>query len=108
MPKTIPLSALQHFLFCPRQCALIHNKQVWAENRFANEGQFYTQALCLKEMFVTAICQGLIFYGKTRRRRRRKIIPYGLSALFRHRKNHSITGGDISDKRDAYGSILPG
>ena len=31
---TIPLSALQHFLYCPRQCALIHNEQAWAENRF--------------------------------------------------------------------------
>ena len=28
----IPLSALQHYAFCPRQCALIHNEQVWAEN----------------------------------------------------------------------------
>jgi CRISPR-associated exonuclease Cas4 len=23
----IPLSALQHYLFCPRQCALIHAEQ---------------------------------------------------------------------------------
>ena len=36
---TIPLSALQHWLYCPRQCALIHNEQVWAENRFTAEGQ---------------------------------------------------------------------
>ena len=38
-PPTIPLSALQHWLYCPRQCALIHNEQVWAENRFTAEGQ---------------------------------------------------------------------
>ncbi|NJM37573.1 MAG: CRISPR-associated protein Cas4 [Akkermansiaceae bacterium] len=38
-PKSIPLSALQHYLFCPRQCALIHNEQVWAENQFTAEGQ---------------------------------------------------------------------
>jgi CRISPR-associated exonuclease Cas4 len=37
--KSIPLSALQHFLFCPRQCALIHNEQIWAENSFTAEGQ---------------------------------------------------------------------
>ena len=37
--QLIPLSALQHFLYCPRQCALIHNEQVWAENRFTAEGQ---------------------------------------------------------------------
>jgi len=28
----IPLSALQHYLFCPRQCALIHVEQIWAED----------------------------------------------------------------------------
>ena len=38
-PEAIPLSALQHWLYCPRQCALIHNEQVWAENRFTAEGQ---------------------------------------------------------------------
>jgi CRISPR-associated exonuclease Cas4 len=34
------ISALQHLLFCPRQCALIHIEQVWAENRYTMEGQF--------------------------------------------------------------------
>jgi CRISPR-associated exonuclease Cas4 len=28
----IPISALQHWSFCPRQCALIHLDGVWAEN----------------------------------------------------------------------------
>ncbi len=36
---SIPISALQHWLYCPRQCALIHNEQVWAENQFTAEGQ---------------------------------------------------------------------
>jgi CRISPR-associated exonuclease Cas4 len=35
----LPISALQHLLFCERQCALIHVEQVWAENRFTVEGQ---------------------------------------------------------------------
>jgi CRISPR-associated exonuclease Cas4 len=35
----IPLSALQHWLYCPRQCALIHVERLWAENRFTAEGQ---------------------------------------------------------------------
>lgn len=35
----IPLSALQHFLFCPRQCALIHVEQLWAENAATAEGR---------------------------------------------------------------------
>jgi CRISPR-associated exonuclease Cas4 len=35
----LPLSALQHFAYCPRQFALIHVEQEWAENRFTAEGQ---------------------------------------------------------------------
>jgi CRISPR-associated exonuclease Cas4 len=35
----IALSAPQHFLFCPRQCALIHIEQAWAENAATAEGQ---------------------------------------------------------------------
>lgn len=36
--KLVPLSALQHFAFCPRQCALIHNEQVWADNWHTAKG----------------------------------------------------------------------
>ena len=35
----IQLSALQHFIFCPRQCALIHIEQLWSENLFTAEGR---------------------------------------------------------------------
>lgn len=35
----LPLSALQHLLFCERQCALIHIEQAWSENRFTAEGR---------------------------------------------------------------------
>lgn len=35
----IPLSALQHQLFCPRQCALIHVEGLWAENVATTEGR---------------------------------------------------------------------
>lgn len=34
----LPLSALQHFVFCPRQCALIHLERAWADNRLTAEG----------------------------------------------------------------------
>jgi len=37
--QLIPLSALQHLIFCPRQCALIHLEQAWAENQFTSEGR---------------------------------------------------------------------
>ena len=35
----LPISALQHIAFCPRQCALIHIEQVWAENVLTVEGR---------------------------------------------------------------------
>lgn len=35
----LQLSALQHFVFCQRQCALIHIEQVWIENLFTAEGR---------------------------------------------------------------------
>jgi len=34
----IQLSALQHYVFCPRQCALIHVEDVWAENVYTVRG----------------------------------------------------------------------
>lgn len=40
----IPLSALQHQLYCPRQCALIHVEQAWAENSFTAEGRILHEA----------------------------------------------------------------
>lgn len=133
----IPLSALQHYLFCPRQCALIHVERLWAEDAATAEGrllhervdaggrenrpglrvargmtlrsralgvfgkadvvefrreggrevpcpveykrgrpkahradeiQLCAQAQCLEEMFGTAIAEGALSYGQTRRR----------------------------------------
>ena len=37
--EPIMLSALQHFIYCPRQCALIHIEQAWSENVFTAEGR---------------------------------------------------------------------
>ena len=39
MSDSLPLSALQHLLFCERQCALIHVERLWEENRFTAEGR---------------------------------------------------------------------
>lgn len=36
---SLPISALQHWLFCPRQCALIHVERLWEENRLTAEGR---------------------------------------------------------------------
>ncbi len=34
----IPISALSHYLYCPRECALIHVEGQWSDNRFTVEG----------------------------------------------------------------------
>jgi CRISPR-associated exonuclease Cas4 len=31
-PDPVPISALQHWCYCPRQCGLIHQEQVFADN----------------------------------------------------------------------------
>lgn len=35
----VMLSALQHYLFCKRQCALIHLEQIWTENHLTALGR---------------------------------------------------------------------
>lgn len=35
----LPLSALNHYLYCVRRCALVHIEQQWSENRFTAEGR---------------------------------------------------------------------
>ena len=36
----LPISALQHLLYCERQCALIHIERVWEENLLTTDGRF--------------------------------------------------------------------
>ena len=35
----LPISALSHFRYCPRRCALVHVEQNWAENLYTAEGR---------------------------------------------------------------------
>lgn len=37
--RLIPISALQHAIYCMRQAALIHLEQQWTENQFTAEGR---------------------------------------------------------------------
>ena len=39
----IPLSALQHYLYCPRQCVLIHLERAWTENAHTAAGRLLHQ-----------------------------------------------------------------
>ncbi len=38
MDDPIPISTLQHYLYCPRQCALIHVEQTYDENLYTLRG----------------------------------------------------------------------
>lgn len=38
-PEPLPLSALQHWVYCPRQCGLIHLEQVFDDNVHTLRGQ---------------------------------------------------------------------
>jgi CRISPR-associated exonuclease Cas4 len=37
--ELLPISALQHLVFCERQCALIHVERLWMENQLTVEGK---------------------------------------------------------------------
>jgi CRISPR-associated exonuclease Cas4 len=43
----LPISALQHLAFCPRQWGLIHLEQVWHENRLTAEGRLMHECVDL-------------------------------------------------------------
>lgn len=36
--EPIMISALNHYLYCPRRCALVHVEQVWSENLYTMRG----------------------------------------------------------------------
>lgn len=38
-PEALPLSALQHWAYCPRQCGLIHLEQAFDDNLHTLRGQ---------------------------------------------------------------------
>lgn len=41
--QLLPISALQHWQYCPRRAALVHIEGLWSENRFTVEGQHLHQ-----------------------------------------------------------------
>jgi CRISPR-associated exonuclease Cas4 len=49
----VMLSALQHYVYCPRQCALIHVEQVWDENLYTLRGQRVHEKVDIPESEMT-------------------------------------------------------
>ena len=37
--RLFPLSAISHYSFCPRRCALVHSECAWGENYFTTSGK---------------------------------------------------------------------
>ena len=72
--SSIAISALQHMAYCPRQFALIHVEQVWAENFFTAHGQILHQRVdsgeaeqrgsCRYERSVSVLSEKLGIHGK--------------------------------------------
>jgi len=70
----IPISALQHFVFCPRQCAYIHIECAWEENYLTAQGnqlhervhsdEFETRGLMRTERGVQVCSERLGITGK--------------------------------------------
>ena len=58
----LPISALQHLLFCERQCALIHIEQAWNENLFTAQGRILHEKV----------------HSETAERRRDMRVEYGM------------------------------
>ncbi|MBQ9501218.1 MAG: CRISPR-associated protein Cas4 [Lentisphaeria bacterium] len=52
--EAIPLSAIQHFAFCERQCYLIHAEQQWSENYATLSGRFAHERVDLEKTSYTA------------------------------------------------------
>lgn len=63
----IQLSAIQHYVFCPRQCALIYVEGIWAENLFTARGEILHKRVDSEEDEMRGnkyITRGLNVYSK--------------------------------------------
>ena len=56
--ELLPLSGIQHFLFCRRQWALIHVERQWQENALTAEGKIMHQRV--DDPFFTETRKGVI------------------------------------------------
>jgi len=66
-PQPVLLSALQHYSYCPRQCALIHQEQVFDENEFTLRGRRAHRRVDAGETTVEVgrrVARSLLLYSK--------------------------------------------
>lgn len=85
----IQLSSLQHYVFCPRQCGLIHVGELWDENRFTAGGRVLHERVDSGEDDTrgdTHVVRSLNIYSK----------EYGLSGR-----------ADVVEFRNEQGLVIP-
>ncbi len=56
----VPISALEHYAYCPRQCALIHIDQVFEENEYTVQGSSLHEQVDIPR---TVAEEGLVSYS---------------------------------------------
>jgi CRISPR-associated exonuclease Cas4 len=82
------LSALEHYLYCPRQCALIHVDGVWAESAHTVAGQRAHRR---------------VDSGAGRRERGRRV----LRAIPLYSDRYGLSGRSDAIEVHDYGSVIP-
>lgn len=84
----VSLSALQHFAFCPRQCALIHTEREWAENVLTTFGK-------IEHERVDSAYGSAIHGVRVARSVPLKSIQYGISGLSDVVEYHPTVDGEL-------------
>ncbi len=56
----VPISALEHYAYCPRQCALIHIEQTYEENEYTLRGRSLHEQVDIPR---TAVEEGLLSHS---------------------------------------------
>jgi len=97
----LPLSAVQHLVYCERQCALIHLEGVWAENRFTVEGNRLHRRVHDRP---EVECRAGV---RVARHVRLRSLRLGLSGIADVVEFHPVAEHTDHDEPDA-GAVLPG
>lgn len=85
----LPLSGLQHLAYCPRQFALIHLEQVWADNLFTAEGNILHRRTDQAE----AETRGGLHIARTLRLQSLKLGLSGIADVVEFQRVVADTGG---------------
>lgn len=85
--QLLPLSALQHILFCKRQCALIHVEKLWEENLFTAEGRILHERVDKAGQRSAAGCR--VIYAMTIKSQRLGLIGKADAVEFHETKKRS-------------------